>query len=199
MIAANAEPSNENKKPPLAWRLLRMLWRLTVNRSYRNIMWLDLVRPKGAYQPVNDTREDRYPRIFSFVRDRLGADSDVKILSFGCSTGEEVFSLRRYFPRAAIKGIYINPANITVCRRRLARNADAAISFELANSTAAEADARYDAIFCMAVLRHGALANPGITRCDHLIRFEEFAHTVADFGRCLKPGDCWSSATAIFV
>jgi len=27
-----------------------------------------------------------------------------------------------------------------------------------------------------------------VTRCDHLIRFEDFAHGVADLERCLKPG-----------
>jgi hypothetical protein len=40
----------------------------------------------------------------------------------------------------------------------------------------------------MAVLRHGSLGLPGVTRCDHLIRFEDFARAVADFERCLKPG-----------
>ncbi len=40
----------------------------------------------------------------------------------------------------------------------------------------------------MAVLRHGALDASGATRCDHLIRFEDFASVVADFARCLKPG-----------
>jgi hypothetical protein len=32
------------------------------------------------------------------------------------------------------------------------------------------------------------LAQPGTTRCDHLIRFEDFAAAVQDFRRCLKPG-----------
>ena len=40
----------------------------------------------------------------------------------------------------------------------------------------------------MAVLRHGSLGLPGVTRCDHLIRFDDFARAVADFERCLKPG-----------
>ena len=56
------------------------------------------------------------------------------------------------------------------------------------NSTHDEPTAAYDAIFCMAVLRHGDLGSPGVTRCDHLIRFEDFAHAVEDFRRCLKPG-----------
>ena len=40
----------------------------------------------------------------------------------------------------------------------------------------------------MAVLRHGDLALPGVTRCDHLIRFADFSAALADFERCLKPG-----------
>jgi hypothetical protein len=40
----------------------------------------------------------------------------------------------------------------------------------------------------MAVLRHGSLGLAGVTRCDPLLRFEDFARAVADFDRCLKPG-----------
>jgi hypothetical protein len=62
------------------------------------------------------------------------------------------------------------------------------MSFERASSIEREPAAVYDAIFAMAVLRHGNLALPGVTRCDHLIRFDEFARVVEDFRRCLKPG-----------
>ena len=187
MNADNAISPNAGRSA-FAVRLARILWRLAVDRSYRNLVWLRFVRPKGAFQPFNDTRANRYPVIFSFVRSRLGDGDDIKILSFGCSTGEEVFSLRDYFPHATIKGIDINPANIAACRRRSNKIRDGAISFEIASSTMEEADASFDAIFCMAVLRHGDLGAPGVTRCDHLLRFEDFAKTVADFKRCLKPG-----------
>ncbi len=40
----------------------------------------------------------------------------------------------------------------------------------------------------MAVLRDGRLAAPGVSRCDHLLRFERFAEAIAEFHRCLKPG-----------
>jgi hypothetical protein len=40
----------------------------------------------------------------------------------------------------------------------------------------------------MAVLRHSGLGLPGITRCDPLLRFQDFARAVADFDRCLKHG-----------
>jgi SAM-dependent methyltransferase len=188
MITHNGEPLPRPKRPALAIRAMRKLWRLAVDRPYRNLMWLYLFRPKAAFQPFNDTRADRYPRIFSFVQSVLGADREIRILSYGCSTGEEVVSLRNYFPHAEIRGIDINPGNIAVCRRRLKEAPDPAISFIVANSTVAEPVAAYDAIFAMAVLRHGSLGDPGVVRCDHLIRFEDFARAVEDFRRCLKPG-----------
>jgi SAM-dependent methyltransferase len=173
---------------PFLVRVLRKLVRLTTDRLYRNVMWLYYARPKGAFQPFNDTLLDRYPQIFRFVQSVLGSDRSIKILSYGCSTGEEVFSLRQYFPQAIIKGIDINPANIADCRRRLQTASDANISFAIGRSSESELSHSFDAIFCMAVLRHGSLGLPGVTRCDHLVRFEDFADAVADFERCLKPG-----------
>lgn len=177
-----------NSRRPLLPRVLGALRRLASDRDYRNMLWLRLARPKGLFQPNNDTQPDRYPEIFRFVQAQLGAGGAIRILSFGCSTGEEVFSLRRYFPQAVIKGIDINRRNIAACRGRLRREPDARISFATASSTQVEPALYYDAIFCMAVLRHGQLALAGTTRCDHLIRFEDFAAVVKDFSRCLKAG-----------
>jgi hypothetical protein len=36
--------------------------------------------------------------------------------------------------------------------------------------------------------RRHAARRSGVTRCDHLLRFEDFARAAADFERCLKPG-----------
>jgi SAM-dependent methyltransferase len=174
------------QRGPLIIRAARKLWRLAFDPAYRNVLLLNRHRPKGAFQPFNDTASNRYPRIFSFVQSQLGRDSDVTILSFGCSTGEEVFSLRRYFPRAFIKGIDVNRANIAICRRRLRREGDARLAFEAGRSLRSEAPGSFDAIFCMAVLRHGGLR--GQTRCDHLLRFEDFAVTVDELRDCLKAG-----------
>lgn len=172
------------------WRLVRV-WRLlrqaVTDRAYRHVLWLHWTRPAGLFQPFNDTRPDRYPVIFSRVQRELG-ERAADILSFGCSTGEEVFTLRRYFPQARIKGIDINRANIAMAERRLAAAPDAGISFAVASSTQGEAAGAWDAVFCMAVLRHGSLGNPGVTRCDHLLRFADFENAVADFSRCLRPG-----------
>ena len=175
-------------RAPQPLRALRLVWRLLTDPPFRHMMRLYWWPKRGAFQPFNDTQPDRYPVIFQFVADQLGADRPLDILSFGCATGEEVFSLRRYFPRARIKGVDINPGNIAAARARLAAAPDLDLSFAVAGSTADEQAARYDAIFCMAVLRHGGLGDPGVTRCDHLLRGEDVARAVDDFRRCRKPG-----------
>ena len=202
LVMTVSEPHPRSRRPWLIVRASRLLWRLATDRPYRNIMWLYWVRPRAAFQPVNDTRPDRYPGIFRFAQAALETDPHAGrppvLLSFGCSTGEEVFTLRRYFPAARIKGIDINPGNIATCRRRLAELVDPEISFVCAESVAAEADGVYDAIFCMAVLRHGGLADATLTRCDHLLRFADFENAVADFSRCLRRGGLLAIAHSNF-
>jgi SAM-dependent methyltransferase len=166
------------------------LWSLLYSlrtKAGRNRALLDFERPMDLFQPEATTAEDRYPALFQFVRDHLGDGADRRILSFGCSTGEEVFSLRRYFPIARIKGIEINRRNIRECRVRLARiGGDPGLSFEIAGSAVAEPAACYDAVFAMAVFRHGGLGGAP-PRCDHLIRFGDFERSVGELARSLKP------------
>jgi hypothetical protein len=137
---------------------LQAVYRLAADRVYRRGRRLAHKNPANLFQPFATTREDRYPRIFRFVRDRLGDADHLRLLSFGCATGEEVFTLRRYFAAAAIAGIDIDPANITRFQARLARSSASGLSFAVGSSTEGEDADSYDAIFCMAVLRHGGLA-----------------------------------------
>lgn len=167
---------------------LRFAYRLVRSREFREAVRIRLSRPDNLFQPYGTTSDDRYPRIFRFVRDELGDRPDVRLLSFGCSTGEEVFSLRRYFPQAAITGIDVNARHIAACRERLRRSGDARVSFERAGTAGHVATASCDAIFCMAVFRHGDLHSPVAHRCDHRIRFEAFERTLGDLARCLRPG-----------
>jgi SAM-dependent methyltransferase len=152
----------------------------------------------GVFQISGDTSEDRYPRIFRFVGDVLSADASARLLPFGCSTGEEVFTLRRYFPLARIDGIDITPYRIRTCRERLRREPDRGLNFTVAGSTAHLPDASCDAVFCLAVLRHGGLQEGPAPRCDHLIRFADFSALAADFARCLKPGGLLAIAHSNF-
>ncbi len=147
---------------------------------------LRLRKPPNIFQLDNHTGPDRYPALFQFAREHFEGRTKLRLLSFGCSTGEEVSALRRYFPEAKIVGIDINPHNIAVCRSRVGR--DYKMTFAVAGTTGSEEADSYDAIFCLSVLRHGGLRAAGTERCDHLIRFDDFERTVGDFARCLKPG-----------
>jgi SAM-dependent methyltransferase len=142
----------------------------------------------GQFQPYNHTLPDRYPWLFRFAAAHLGAGRNLRILSYGCSRGEEVFSLRNYFPAADIKGIDIDPRNVAQCLARARAEALAGITFATAANTEGEQAESYDAIFCLAVLCRGDLTTSGAQRCDPLLRFADFERMVGDFGRCLKPG-----------
>jgi 2-polyprenyl-3-methyl-5-hydroxy-6-metoxy-1,4-benzoquinol methylase len=169
----------------LCYRALRFVYRVTVDGHFRSVAVLKL-RRSNLLQPANKTCEDRYPRIFRIIRDKLGNCPELRLLSFGCSTGEEVFTLRQYFPNAEIKGIDINPRNIAICQRRLRSRRDERLSFQVGDSPVGEETASYDAIFCMAVLRHGGIG--AAARCDHLIRFSDYERIVSDLARCVRVG-----------
>lgn len=170
------------------YRLARFFYRFATDAEYRSVALIRFEKPPNLFQPFIDTAPDRYPFLFYFAREKLEANPKARVLSFGCSTGEEVFALRRYLPLAAIKGIDINRRNIAICNGRLARSPDPGITFELANSTRDEKTGSCDAIFCLAVLRHGDLGAFGADRCDHIIRFADFERMVSDFSRCLRVG-----------
>ncbi len=142
----------------------------------------------NRFQPFNHTLADRYPWLFSFARESLGDGPDRRLLSFGCSVGEEVFSLRRHFPAAWIKGIDIDPRNVAECRLRARRFGLTNADFAIGDSTAGEAAQSYDAIFCLAVLCNGNLTASGAERCDPVLNFATFERMVEDFARCLRPG-----------
>jgi SAM-dependent methyltransferase len=166
-----------------------------VARKGRNAIWhvgnslyRRVRRPvPGEFQPYYYTLPDRYPWLFGFAATRLASRPDLRILSFGCSRGEEVFSLRKYFPSAAVKGIDINPRNIARCLARARAEDAAGVTFEIAATTEGEATSSYDAIFCLAVLVNGDLTTSGAQRCDPLLHFERFDRMIGDFARCLKP------------
>lgn len=156
-----------------------------------NVFWR---LSKYRFQPFSHTEPDRYPWLFSFVRDRLGDGPDRGLLSFGCSTGLEALSLRGYFPEAKIKGLDIDPRNIARCRR-LRRND---IAFGVAATTEDEPSETFDAIFCLAVLCNGKLVREDAKQSDPLIYFETFERMVTDFARCLKPGGLLCLVTTNF-
>lgn len=183
---------------PVLKRLVRRLPGFAPARNllrggdHRIAALLTLLRPRNLFQPYGETLDNRYPYLFQRVKDELGEAADLRLLSFGCSTGEEVFSLRQYFPQAHITGIDISRKRIATCHARLAaRQAGGAgesrITFRQASSTQQEPAGHYDAIFALSVLRHGDL----VTRppdCGHILPFAHVAREIEAMARCLKVG-----------
>ena len=188
----------DRRAPGFLYRCARAAFRFATSGAYRASIILRWRKPKNLFQLSAVTWADRYPEIFEFARRELGGGKDVKLLSFGCSTGEEVFTLRRYFPLATIRGLDINPHSIATCRSKLRARPDPGLTFEVASSLAGEASESWDAIFCMAIFRDGALADPGVARCDRRIRFAGFSAMIGDVARCLRPGGLLFLAHANF-
>jgi len=88
------------------------------NGRFRNEHLTKLIKGKKQYQLSTFTFENRYPWVFEMVSQLLSDLSAPKILSFGCSTGEEVASLHQYFKQATIIGVDINPWCIHQCRKK---------------------------------------------------------------------------------
>lgn len=142
----------------------------------------------GQFQNYSHTLPDRYPWLFKFAAESLANFSNPRLLSFGCSRGDEVFALRKYFPTAIIKGIDIDPSNIAYCRSHMPVESPPKMSFTTARSVEAEADASFDAIFCLAVLCRGDLTATQAQSSSPGFLFEHFEAIIADLARCVKPG-----------
>jgi SAM-dependent methyltransferase len=186
------------RKAP-GYGIARLVWSLVKSTESRHAALLLLRPPRGLYQPYGTTSIDRYPEIFRFVRESVGDSAALRVLSFGCATGEEVFTLRRYFPLATLAGIDINPWNIALCRLRRSKVRKEKMTFAVAGSATGEADSSYDAIFAMAVFRHGDLnTSQPAASSSRRIRFADFEESVADLARVLKPGGLLAIQNAMF-
>lgn len=167
---------------------LRLLNDLRVGGDARQIAWLRLWRPRGLFQPSGTTHANRYPDIFAQVAAHLRDKPDLRLLSFGCSSGEEVFTLAQLFPTATVRGIDIVAARIRTCRARWQQQGSPSrIEFIKAGSTDLEASDSYDAVFAMAVFRHGDLGTaPPL--CQPLFDPRAAERALTDLARVLKPG-----------
>lgn len=67
-------------------------------------------------QPDHMTREERFPLIFDSAK-KLKPDAK-RVMSFGCSTGEECQALAKRFPEAEIIGLEIDHYTIQTARKK---------------------------------------------------------------------------------
>ncbi len=121
---------------------------------------------------------DRHPEIFSEIKRKINDDEDIKILSFGCSNGTEIRTLReKYFSDAIIDGYDIKKELV---KSNNEENSDPKINYY---SDCSELEARsYDIIFCMSVLCIWPL------RKGEVYPFDLFDESLTDIDELLKVG-----------
>lgn len=71
----------------------------------------------GIHQLSPVTAFDRYPTLFAALATRI---RPARVLSFGCSTGEECATVGRYWPQAEVVGVDVNEDSLATARRRVA-------------------------------------------------------------------------------
>ena len=135
------------------------------------------------HQLTSTTKQNRYPKIFNAARTYCEINSP-KIMSFGCSTGEECFSLRDYFPTAEIIGVDINVSNLKNATRK---NRDANIRFVISKKDNLQKQAPYNIIFAMSVLCRWEETRD-IENCAQVYPFEKFEDTIQSLYHLLANG-----------
>jgi hypothetical protein len=140
------------------------------------------------HQIYTFTLMDRYPLLFSETKKYFlnhQKNPSPKILSFGCSTGEEVFSLGEYFSAATIVGIDVNQWCINQC---IKKNTNSKHLFYNRNSKEFEKLNNFDAIFCMAVLQRSENRTSVNNSVSVLYPFSKFESEINLLNQKLKVG-----------
>ncbi len=165
----------------------RRCWVLAFDRRYRAMMFLKWSDPQRVHQTTPLTYMDRYPQIFAACRDLFADRPAIRILSFGCSTGEEVISLRRYFPDAHIVGAEINPESLALC---LKQPVDDRMTFVVSDPATISQQGPFDLIFCMAVLQRTprSVETKRMPSLKKLYPFEKFDLQVRELDAYLREG-----------
>ncbi len=156
----------------------------------RALLWTRVAHAREVHQTTPYTCEERYPDLFDLAA--ALAPNATRILSFGCSTGEELDALRRRFPKAEIVGAEINPRSRGIAARRVARDP---------STTVVPPDAvqgSFDAIFALAVFQKEPhkIAEMGVEDLSAHYPFERFDAAVRVLAGALRPGGffCVSNA-----
>ena len=177
--------TSEGPGPPgraVPWGIRRLSRAVT----YRARSRVRRLRPSW-HQTSNRTEPDRYPATFRSVADAFmqRPPAELRVLSYGCSTGEECLALRKYFAEATIVGTDIDRRNLAVCARTVE---DARILFCHSRASRLLRLAPFDAIFAMSVLCRATSHTYGRTDISRIYPFRRFDKAVALLDSLLDPG-----------
>jgi SAM-dependent methyltransferase len=139
------------------------------------------------------TSNNRYPGVFRTLQGRIAqkigaglGQATLKILSFGCSTGSELSSLRCYFPEALLYGCDVNRAALHSAADALLM--DEAVIFESTPENIKK-HGPFDIILAMSVLcRFPNSMSRDLRDLSTIYRFEDFNRTIEVLSDNLRSG-----------
>lgn len=172
----------------LIFLLLNWCWLLTrffVDQSYRSIFLTKIQFGNNYHQQALFTALNRYPLIFQACAKYLSSVKEPHILSFGCSTGEEVFSIGQYLPNAKILGVDINQWCLKKCYKKYS-NQNFSFVHRLSDKFKNADD--FDAIFCMAVFQRTENRTSQINVMSQGYFFNKFEEEITLLDKKLKKG-----------
>ncbi|HEX5238290.1 MAG TPA: methyltransferase domain-containing protein [Sphingomicrobium sp.] len=169
------------RKRGALWVRLLDIVRLLAIAEGRSRLKTRAIHAREMHQTTSDTWEERYPDLFDLAAE-LSPDAR-RILSFGCSTGEELISLRRRFPEAEIVGVEINPRSRRIAAQRIAPDRRASVHARLPNGD-------FDIIFVLAVLQREPhkIAEMNVADLTPYYPFEKFDAAVVSLAGRLRTG-----------
>jgi SAM-dependent methyltransferase len=148
----------------------------------RGELWTLICHGRDVHQTTSYTAEDRYPELFQMAAmQKPGAK---RILSFGCSTGEELVALRIRFPRARIVGVEINLRSRRIARLRSAGDPHTLVMAPTSLT------GEFDVIFALAVFQREPVKTEeaGISDLSKTYPFGRFDTAVKSLVARLRPG-----------
>jgi hypothetical protein len=173
--------------PAAVWDVVTRPVRLCFDPEYRSRVRLKLFSARELHQTTSLTWMDRYPHIFATCRRYFDQRPNLRILSFGCATGEEVLTLRQYFPDASIVGAELNRRSLAICERL---DVDDRIQFTFSRHDLIAERGPFDAVFCMAVLQRGPhrVQQERLENLKELYPFEKFDEQVRKLDSLIRTG-----------
>ena len=152
---------------------------------HRAVRAIAKAHPGLLLQPEATTSAGRYPEIIAFVSADLAALAEPRVLSWGCSTGAELIALRSALPRARIVGVDINPRSLKIAAQLT--SGMEGITLVQSGDPADLAGQTFDAVLCLAVLRHARLQEEQPLSSRAILPFAQAEKFIAALTALVRP------------
>lgn len=128
---------------------------------------------------------NRYPQLFNIAARELKDIPHPQILSFRCSTGEEVLSIEKHIPNAIITGVDINQRSLAVARKR--DKSDQHRFFHFLKKEWQKKN-YYNCIMALAVFQRSEHREEERTESLDAFQFQQFSERISQLDQLLKKG-----------